>query len=38
VETAILGYINPDAWEHMRLIEKAEVDSINEILGRFNGK
>jgi hypothetical protein len=37
IETAIREYIDPDAWEHMRLIEKAEIDSINEILGRFNG-
>jgi hypothetical protein len=37
MQTAIRGYIDPAAWEHMRLIEKAEIDSINEILGRFNG-
>jgi hypothetical protein len=37
MDLAIRGYIDQAAWEHMRLIEKAEIDSINEILGRFNG-
>jgi hypothetical protein len=38
METAIRGYIDSAAWEHMRLIEQAEMESINEILGRFNGE
>jgi hypothetical protein len=37
IESAIEEYIDPAAWAHMRRIEKAEVDSINEVLGRFNG-
>jgi hypothetical protein len=37
VEAAITDYIDWPAWEHMHLIEKAEMDSINEILGRING-
>jgi hypothetical protein len=37
VEEAITAYIDWPAWEHMKLIEKAELDSINEILGLFNG-
>lgn len=37
VEAAITDYIDWPAWEHMQLIEKAEMNSINEILGRING-
>ena len=37
IETAIRAYIDWPAWAHMRLMEQAELDSINDILGRFTG-
>jgi hypothetical protein len=37
IRGAIQGYINPDAWESMRICEQAETESISAILGRFNG-
>jgi hypothetical protein len=37
VEAAIQDYIDWPAWEHMKLIERAEMDSINDIFGRMNG-
>jgi hypothetical protein len=35
---AIQRHIDPASWEHMQLIEKAEIDSIDDIFSRMNGR
>jgi hypothetical protein len=38
VDEEIRRYINWDVWEHSRLVEQAETDSLKQILDRWTSR